>query len=330
MYRLENKNILVTGGAGFVGSNLVRTLIEKYNAKVTVLDDLFTGALEHLKNLDFDFVKGSVEDASLLLDATKDKDVVFHLAARNIIVSNKNPREDLGVNVVGSFNVYDACLKNKVERVVYSSTSSIYGNPTSIPVSEDDRKSFLSFYSASKFSGEVYAKAFYEVFDLPITIIRYSNVYGYNQSPANPYCGVIGKFIDLALKNDPLKIHGDGEQTRDFTFIDDAVEATISAAIFEKGIGNVYNVGTGVETSVNQLAKLILEITNSKSIVENIDKRDIDNIRRRVVNIERTRHDLKYQPMTSVALGLTKTIEWYKKQRTKNFTSITQLNNLTN
>lgn len=315
MYRIENKRILVTGGAGFVGSNLVRTLIQNYNAKVTVLDDLFTGTLDHLKDLDFEFVHGSVEDAGMVLDVTKDKDVVFHLAARNIIVSNKNPREDLGVNVVGSFNVYDACLKNNVERVVYSSTSSIYGNPTSIPVAEDDRKSFLSFYSASKFSGEVYAKAFYEVFDLPVTIIRYSNVYGYNQAPSNPYCGVIGKFIDLSLKQQPLKIHGDGEQTRDFTFIDDAIQATISAAIYEKGIGNIYNVGTGVETSVNHLADIIIGIIGEDVKVDHIDKRDIDNIRRRVVNIERTRHDLKYQPLTTLKDGLSKTIEWYKSSR---------------
>lgn len=312
MYRLEGKKILVTGGAGFVGSNLVKTLIEKHKSKVTVIDDLFTGNLSHLKELDIEFIQGSVEDADLMLECTKGKDVVFHLAARNIIISNKNPREDLGVNVVGSFNVYDACLKNRVERVVYSSTSSIYGNPTSIPVSEDDRKSFLSFYSASKFSGEVYAKAFYEVLDLPVTIIRYSNVYGYNQAPSNPYCGVIGKFIDMALTNKPLKIHGDGEQTRDFTFIDDAVQATIAAAIYEKGIGNIYNIGTGVETSVNNLANLIINIVGSQSTIEHIDKRDIDNIRRRVVNIERTRHDLKYQPLTTMKDGLAKTVKWYK------------------
>jgi UDP-glucose 4-epimerase len=314
MFSLENKKILVTGGAGFVGSNIVRSLVRDFTAEVTVLDDLFTGTMDHLKGLDIKFINGSVEDAALLLDCTKGMDVVFHLAARNIIVSNKNPREDLGVNVVGSFNVFDACHKNKVDRVVYTSTSSIYGNPTSIPVSEDDRKSFLSFYSASKFSGEVYAQAFYEVFNLPVTIVRYSNVYGYNQAPSNPYCGVIGKFIDLATNNRTFKIHGDGEQTRDFTFIDDAVQATIAAAIYEKGIGNIYNIGTGVETSINYLTELIKEITGSAAEIEHIDKRDIDNIRRRVVNIERTRHDLKYQPLTTLKDGLAKTVKWYLSQ----------------
>lgn len=304
---------MVTGGAGFVGSNVVKALAEKHGAKVTVLDDLFSGSLQHLKNLDIEFVEGSVENADLVNNIIRGKEVVFHLAARNIIVSNKNPREDLGVNVVGSFNVFDASLKNNVDRVVYTSTSSIYGNTAQLPIAEDDKKSFLSFYSASKFSAEVYARAFYEVFDLPVSIVRYSNVYGYNQSPSNPYCGVIGKFIESAFKNEPLRIHGDGEQTRDFTFIDDAVNATIAASIYTKAIGNEYNIGTGIETSVNRLADMIVEMAECRSEIIHIDRRDIDNIRRRVVNIERTRHDLRYQPFVTMKQGLELTIKWYKE-----------------
>jgi len=313
MYNLKGKNVLVTGGAGFVGSNVVKALVEKHGAKVTVLDDLFSGSLQHLKNVDIEFVEGSVENADLVNDIIRGKEVVFHLAARNIIVSNKNPREDLAVNVVGSFNVFDASLKHNVDRVVYTSTSSIYGNTAQLPIAEDDKKSFLSFYSASKFSAEVYARAFYEVFDLPVSIVRYSNAYGYNQSPANPYCGVIGKFIESAFKNEPLRIHGDGEQTRDFTFIDDAVNATIAAAIYTKAIGNEYNIGTGIETSVNRLAEMIVEMTECRSEIIHIDRRDIDNIRRRVVNIERTRHDLRYQPFVTMKQGLELTIKWYKE-----------------
>jgi UDP-glucose 4-epimerase len=313
MSTLQGQGILVTGGAGFVGSNVVRALIQKHKAQVTVLDDLFSGNLEHLKGLDLEFVHGTVEDNNLLDSVVAGKEIVFHMAARNIIVSNKNPREDLSVNVVGSFNVFEKCLKHKVNRVVYTSTSSIYGNPVNMPISEDDKKSFLSFYSSSKYCAEVYAKAYNEVFGLPISVVRYSNVYGYNQSPTNPYCGVIGKFIEAAFTNRPIKIHGDGEQTRDFTFIDDAVDATISAAIYPKAIGNEYNIGTGTETSVNTLAELIIELTNSDSLIEHIDKRDIDNIRRRVVNIEKIRHDLRYQPLVTLKQGLANTVEWYKE-----------------
>ncbi|HVE60192.1 MAG TPA: NAD-dependent epimerase/dehydratase family protein [Chitinophagaceae bacterium] len=311
MTDLLNKKILVTGGVGFVGSNLVRKLIEKYNAEVTVLDDLFTGDVAFLKGLDYEFIHGTVEDAALVNECIQGKNIVFHLAARNIIVSNQNPREDLNVNVGGSFNVFEACLLHNVERVVYTSTSSVYGNPTKLPVCEDDNKSFLNFYSASKFSAETYAKTFFEVFNLPVTIIRYSNVYGINQSPANAYCGVIGKFIEAALSNKPISIHGDGSQTRDYTYIEDAIDATIAAAIFKKAIGNDYNIGTGIETSVNELVQHIIKISGSQSRIDHIENRDIDNIQRRGIDITKSTLDLQYTPSFVIEKGLGKTINWF-------------------
>jgi UDP-glucose 4-epimerase len=312
MYNLNKKRILVTGGAGFVGSNLVKTLLNNFDCEVTVLDDLFTGDLNNLNNLKINFIEGSVEDFQLVTNVISKQDVVFHLAARNIIVSNKNPREDLQTNVIGSFNVFEACRVNNIERVVYSSTSSIYGNPESMPISEEDKKSFLSFYSSSKFSAEVYAMTYFQVYDLPISIVRYSNVYGYNQLPTNPYCGVIGKFFISAMRGEKIRIHGDGEQTRDYTFINDAIDATISAAIYERAIGNAYNVGTGIEVSVNRLAEIIIKQTKSSSCIEYIDKRDIDNIRRRVINIEKSRLDLKYHPQINLTKGIQMTHSWMK------------------
>ncbi|HMT97277.1 MAG TPA: NAD-dependent epimerase/dehydratase family protein [Ferruginibacter sp.] len=309
---LKNKKVLVTGGAGFVGSNLVKKLIEEQQANVTVLDDLFTGNQNFLKNLDCRFVHGSVEDDGLVNQLVKNAEVVFHLAARNIIVSNANPREDLRVNVGGTFNILEACKIHGIERVVYSSTASVYGNPKTLPIPEDAPKEFLSFYSASKFSGEVYAQTFYEVFNVPVAVVRYSNVYGYNQLPLNPYCGVIGKFIEKGLKGDPLLIHGDGEQTRDYTFVTDAVEATVQAAINARAIGQVYNIGTGVETSVKHLAETIIQLTGEKSKIEYVDKRDIDNIRKRYLNIDKIRHELKFSPFTRIENGLKNTIDWYK------------------
>jgi len=311
MTNLKNKKILVTGGAGFIGSNLVRKLIEKYSAEVTVLDDLFTGDVRFLKGLDYEFIHGSVEDAALVNDCIKGKDIVFHLAARNIIVSNQNPREDLNVNVGGSFNVFEACLLHNVERVVYTSTSSIYGNPKKLPICESDNKSFLNFYSASKFSAETYAKTFFEVFDLPVSIIRYSNVYGVNQSPSNAYCGVIGKFMEAALLNKSIPIHGNGMQTRDYTYIEDAIDATIAAAISPKAIGNDYNIGTGIETSVNELVQHIIKITGSQSHIDHIDNRDIDNIQRRSIDITKSTLDLQYNPSFTIQKGLSKTIKWF-------------------
>lgn len=313
MQSLTNKRILVTGGAGFVGSNLVKTLVNQYGAKVKVLDDLFTGSLDHLKGVDFEFIKGSVEDSKLVEKCVENTDIVFHLASRNIIVSNKNPREDLNVNVKGSFNVFEACLKHHVARVVYTSTSSIYGEPERIPISEDDRKSYLNFYSASKFSAEVYAKTFFEVFHLPVSILRYSNVYGPNQLPANPYCGVIGKLLSAAIAGEPLRIHGSGYQTRDYTYIDDAVNATIAAAMQPEAIGEDYNIGTGSETSVNELANIILEITQSNSVIKYVNNRDIDNISRRSININKAIRDLRYKPQHNISEGLKKTLNWFLK-----------------
>lgn len=312
---LKNKKVLVTGGAGFVGSNLVKKLIQEQQAKVTVLDDLFTGNKSFLSNLDCQFVQGSVEDAALVNELVKNAEIVFHLAARNIIVSNANPREDLNVNVGGTFNVLEACKINGIERMVYSSTASVYGNPKTLPIPEDAPKEFLSFYSASKFSGEVYAQTFYEVFNVPVSVVRYSNVYGYNQLPLNPYCGVIGKFIEKGLKGEPLMIHGDGEQTRDYTFVSDAVEATVQAAINPRAIGQVYNIGTGVETSVKHLAETIIHLTDGKSKIEYVDKRDIDNIRKRFLNIDKIRHELKFSPFTRIETGLKSTIDWYKNYK---------------
>jgi UDP-glucose 4-epimerase len=308
---LQNKKVLVTGGAGFVGSNLSKYLVSE-GAEVTVLDDFFTGKPEFLQGLPVKVVEGSTADAEIVKSVVKGKDIVFHLAARNIIVSNSRPREDMEVNVMGTFNVLDACREFKPERVVYTSTASVYGNPKTLPIAEDADKLFLSFYSASKFSGEVYANAFYEVFGVPVSIVRYSNVYGYNQAPSNPYCGVIGKFIDFAMQNKPIIIHGDGEQTRDFTFVDDAVQATVLAAFSQRALGQVYNVGTGVEVSVNHLAQQVVQLCGSSSEIQYVDKRDIDNIRRRVINIEKSRYELNFSPQFSLSKGLEKTIQWMK------------------
>ncbi len=313
MQTLRNRRILVTGGAGFVGSNLVRVLVEQHGARVKVLDDLFTGSLDHLEGVTHEFVHGSVENSRLVEECTQNIDIVFHLASRNIIVSNKNPREDMNVNVKGSFNVFEACRNNHVARVVYTSTSSIYGEPERTPIKEDDRKSFLNFYSASKFSAEVYAKTFFEVFDLPVAVLRYSNVYGPNQLPSNPYCGVIGNFIAAAVEGRPLRIYGTGEQTRDYTYIDDAVNATIAAAMNPNAIGEDYNIGTGFETSVNELARLVLESTKSASGIRYVANRDIDNISRRSICIEKAQAGLLYDPKVSIADGLKKTVSWYLK-----------------
>jgi UDP-glucose 4-epimerase len=303
------RRILVTGGAGFVGGALTRKLVDA-GARVTVLDDLFTGKAETVPT-GAEFVEGSVTDVELVNALVAANTLVFHLAARNIIASTKNPRDDFATNIGGTLNVLMAARESKVDRVVYTGSASIYGNPRSIPINEDDFLVPLSPYAVSKLGGEHYAQSFYESYGVPTACVRYSNVYGPGQRPDNPYCGVVSKFLADAHAGRPLSVHGDGEQTRDYTYVDDAVEATLLAAIRPRAEGEVFNVGTGIETSVNELGLSIGRALGVDVELRHIDRRDIDNIRRRVVNIEKARRMLRWTPQVTLETGLGRTAEWF-------------------
>ena len=309
MATLKDRRVLVTGGAGFVGSNLVARLIAE-GARVTVLDDLFTGRRENLPASGFEFVHGSVCDPAIVEEMVGRNDIVFHLAARNIVVSTRNPREDFETNIGGTLNVLLAARAAGTERVVYTSSTSVYGNPRYLPINEDDHLSALTPYAVSKLAGENYCMAFYESYGLATTAVRYSNIFGPGQDAANPYCGVVAKFIEALLAGRAPMVHGDGDQTRDFTFVADAVGATVLAATSDRAVGEVFNVGTGIETRVNQLAEILIRITGVKVEPEHIDRRDVDNIRRRVVNIEKTRRALRWVPEVTLEQGLRRTLEW--------------------
>ena len=307
------RRVLVTGGAGFVGGRLVRNLVEQ-GAVVTVLDDLFTGQAEVIPT-SAQFVRGSVTDEALVRELVADASIVFHLAARNIIASTKNPRDDFETNIGGTLNVLLAARESRPDRVVYTGSTSVYGNPRTIPINEDDPVTMLSPYAVSKMGGEHYCQAFYENYGVRVAIVRYSNVFGIGQRPDNPYCGVVSKFFASAMAGEPLQIHGDGMQTRDFTFIDDAVDATLMAGIHPRAEGEVFNVGTGIETSVNGLAEAIGRALDLPIEVTHIDRRDIDNIRRRVVNIEKIRRMLHWTPQVTLDRGLAETADWLAHTR---------------
>ena len=186
-----------------------------------------------------------------------------------------------------------------------------------MPINENSGVYTLSPYAASKLAGENYCVSFYESYNTPTAILRYSNVYGYNQDPANPYCGVVSKFFESAMKNEPINIHGDGEQTRDFTFVTDSAMATIEALLNPKSTGGLFNTGSGIEISINELARKIIAITNSSSKINYVDKRDIDNIRRRSVNIELIRRVLRWSPMFTIDKGLSETYLWIENHISK-------------
>ncbi|MEZ5359109.1 MAG: NAD-dependent epimerase/dehydratase family protein [Candidatus Zixiibacteriota bacterium] len=305
------KKVLVTGGAGFVGSNVTER-IARSGGEVIVLDDLFTGSRDNIdSDVKYEFVKGSVADAELVNTLIKRVDYVVHMAARNIIISTKNPRNDYEVNIGGTLNILMAAREHGITRMVYTSSASVYGNPRIIPITEDERPHTFSPYSVSKLAGENYCLAFYESYGVPVSAVRYSNVYGPKQNPSNPYCGVVSKFIE-AIDNDIRpQIHGDGDQTRDFTYVDDAVEATLTALLSPKSEGMVFNLGTGTETKIIELISIITRLFEKNIKPEFIDRRDIDNIRRRVLNIERIRSRLRWQPQIGLEQGLKRTVEWY-------------------
>jgi UDP-glucose 4-epimerase len=305
------RKVLITGGAGFVGSNLVAAVV-RAGGEAIVLDDLYTGDLKNIdSDIKYEFINGSVTNYELVLKLMKEVDYVAHLAARNIIVSTKNPRDDYETNIGGTLNVLLAARETHPKRIVYTSSASIYGNPRILPIAEDETPLTFSPYSVSKLAGENYCYAFYETYGIPVTVVRYSNIYGIKQNPSNPYCGVISKFIMSIENNESVQIHGDGLQTRDFTYVDDAVNATLSALLSPRADGLVFNLGTGVETSIMQVVNILGEIIGRKVTCEHIDRRDIDNIRRRVLNIERIRTRLRWQPQVTLKEGLRRTYEWY-------------------
>jgi len=313
----SGSTVLVTGGAGFIGSNVVGR-ITGAGGKVIVLDDLFTGDLNNIDpGVPYEFVEGSVADYDTVRDLMARCDYVAHLAARNIIISTKNPFEDYKTNIGGTLNILMAARETKPKGVVYSSSASIYGNPKILPILEDETPVTFSPYSVSKLAGENYSYAFYETYFVPVSVVRYSNIYGPKQNPSNPYCGVISRFIQAIDEGKPVQIHGDGHQTRDFTYVDDAVEATLSALLSPRADGLVFNIGTGTETGIIDLVNMLSELLGVKAECDHIDRRDIDNIRRRVLNIERIRTRLRWQPQVTLYEGLRRTIEWYRALKKK-------------
>ena len=309
----EGARVLVTGGAGFVGSSVATALVDA-GARVTIFDDLFTGRRQLVPEGIEGFIEASVVDEGAIRDAVADQDHVFHLAARNITISMSKPTEDFATNIGGTLNLLMACRDlDDPPVVVYTSSSSVYGNPRSLPITEDDPVSILTPYAASKLGGESYCDAFFEMYQLPIVSVRYSNVYGPHQSPENPYCGVVAKFFEACSNGQPMKIHGNGLQTRDYTFVDDAVEATLRAGASPRAYGEIINVGSGFETSVRDLARMIAETADVDGDVEFVDRRDIDNVQRRVLNIERARRLLRWVPQVPLETGLRRTAAWMRE-----------------
>ena len=247
---LKGKNILVTGGAGFIGSHLVDRLSPEN--KVIVLDDLSSGSLVNLeKNKDqVTFIKGDVLDRALLEDIVAEVELVFHLAANvGNIKSIEDPYFDMDVNIRGTINLLEACLNSNIKRLVYSSSGAIFGEAKYLPIDEEHPLNPESPYAVSKLAAEKYCFAFHKVHGVPTTALRYFNVYGPRQDTSE-YANAISIFLNRIKDGESLTIFGDGKQTRDFVFIEDVVTANLLAATQSAAVGEIFNIATGQATSV--------------------------------------------------------------------------------
>jgi UDP-glucose 4-epimerase len=301
------KNVLITGGAGFIGSHLARAWV-KAGANVTVLDNLRSGKRKNLAGIPHRFVDASVEDAGAVRNALKDADIVHHMAALvSVPESMEKPEETERINVLGALNVLNAAKHYGVQKVVFSSTSAVYGLADRPAHSELHLPEPASPYAISKLAGEQYMNLFSQAHGVPTVALRYFNVFGPGQDPNSPYAAAVAIFSERAAANQPIKIFGDGEQTRDFIYVSDVVRANMFAA--ENGNG-VYNVSRGDRLTINNLAKTIIQLSGSSSTIEYAAERPGD-VKHSRGNADRLRA-LGWGPMVSLEEGLQETLSSFQ------------------
>ena len=302
----ENKRWLVTGAAGFIGSHLAETLLSK-NQKVVGLDDFSTGKPENIAGLkNLEFIEGSITDIKTCLKACKGVDFVLHHAAlASVPASMKDPVNYHEVNVSGFLNILQAARENKVKRVVYASSSAVYGDDDLPEKVENKIGKFLSPYAMTKYLDEVYAEFFTRVYKLECVGLRYFNVFGKRQDPNGAYAAVIPKWIEAVKNNKIPIIYGDGTATRDFCAVQNVVEANLLAALEPEAAGQVFNIGCGKATSLNELLKIIYEVfAPGKEINFKQEKSRDGDILHSSASIEKAKKILKFQPVLYLKEGL--------------------------
>ncbi|OGI14506.1 hypothetical protein A3K63_01905 [Candidatus Micrarchaeota archaeon RBG_16_49_10] len=303
-------NILVTGGAGFIGSHLAEHLVEKGHS-VTVLDNLSTGRMENLSSIisEIEFVKGSFGDRELARKLLRDADVVFHNAA---VVGVKRTIEDpwsvLETDNYMNHMFFQEVINSGVKKLVFASSSEVYGEPAKVPMDEEQPLNCRTPYQVSKKMAEVYCQVMTEKYGVDTCSLRYFNIYGPKQA-SNAYGFVTSIFLNRAINLQPLVIFGDGSQTRDFTFVEDAVQANILAA-GKRTKAATYNVGMGRETSIRELAEKVINVTGKRLRIEHTEPLEGD-IQRRFADISKARRELGFKPGTSLESGLERTWGWF-------------------
>ncbi|WP_440946601.1 SDR family oxidoreductase [Methanosarcina sp. T3] len=307
---MKNKKVIVTGGMGFIGSHLTEKLLE--DNEVTIIDNESTGKIENIKHLldhkNLTVVKGSIVDLNLT-EIFKKKDYVFHLAAiPSVPRSVKDPFNSNNSNVTGTLNVLIAAKDAGIKKVIFSSSSSVYGDTPTLPKKEDMPINPMSPYAITKATGEMYCRVFEDLYGLPTVSLRYFNVFGPRQDPNSQYAAVIPKFITAILNDENPVIYGDGEQSRDFTFVKNVIDANILSCESDKT--GVFNIACGRRIMINQLVDYINEILGKEIKSVYADPRSGD-IKHSLADIS-TARDFGYNPKSDFKEELSKTIVWFK------------------
>ena len=306
---------LVTGGAGFIGSNTVDELVRRGH-DVAVLDDLSSGKIENLARVRarIEFMEHSITDLDRVREACRGVDYVIHLAARpSVPRSVKDPLETNRVNVDGTLTVLVAARDAKVKRVVFAGSSSVYGETPTLPKREIMPPAPISPYGLTKLTGEMYGQVFQRVYGLEFVSLRYFNVFGPRQDPASPYSGVLSLFNAALLRGTRPTVNGDGEQSRDFTYVANAVQANLLACCASGAAGLAINVGTGNRYTLNQTLALLEGITGQPALAKYAPSREGD-IRHSQADISLARHALGYDPRVGFQEGLSRTWEWFLRE----------------
>lgn len=308
---------VVTGGAGFIGSHIAGALASS-GARVRVLDDLSTGHRENLDEIggDIDFVRGSVADEQLLSKALENVELIFHEAAiPSVPRSVEAPRNTHIASVDGTFSLLLAAKEAGVRRVVYAASSSAYGDQPTLPKVEQMAPDPLSPYAVAKLVGEYYCRVFTRVYGLETVSLRYFNVFGPRQDPGSQYSGVVSRFISALLSDERPVIFGDGEQSRDFTYIENVIAANLSAASAPKAAGNVINVANGERITLNELLNELKQLTGRTEVTAEYRDSRVGDVRHSLADITMARELLGYESKVDLREGLKRTLDWWKTSR---------------
>ncbi len=315
---LKGKRVLVIGGAGFIGSHVVDLLTQEEVAQVIVYDDFSRGNLKNLEaalrdpRVTIYELGGNILHADVLNAAMRDVDCVVHLAALWLLHCQDYPRSAFEVNVQGTFNVLEACVANKVKRLVYSSSASVYGDALQVPMTEEHPFANRTFYGATKIAGEQMCRAFSHRYGLEYVALRYMNVYGPRQDDRGAYTNVIMKTLDRIDEGQPPLIYGDGSQSYDFIFVGDAARANVMA-LKASATDEAFNIGMGVHTTLNELVRELLDLTGSLLLPEHRPQGQTF-VQHRVGSTEKAEQLLGFRAEVPLREGLQELIEWRKQQ----------------